>query len=98
MFHLKELSREEGLRLVEEARDKAWKDQMAREDDSFNRGIEQGRAEGVEQGIEQGIEQGKVEERRNLIINMLKNEMETSFISKITNLSEEEINKLKKSS
>ncbi|MCY4513166.1 MAG: Rpn family recombination-promoting nuclease/putative transposase [Bdellovibrionales bacterium] len=39
MFHLKELSREEGLRLVEEAREKAWKDQMAREDDSFGRGM-----------------------------------------------------------
>jgi len=26
MFHLKELSREEGLRLVEEAREKAWKE------------------------------------------------------------------------
>ncbi|MCY4512278.1 MAG: Rpn family recombination-promoting nuclease/putative transposase [Bdellovibrionales bacterium] len=38
MFHLKELSREEGLRLVEEAREKAWKDQKARERDSFNRG------------------------------------------------------------
>ena len=38
MFHLKELSREEGLRLVEEAREKAWKDQMARERDSFNKG------------------------------------------------------------
>ena len=30
MFHLKELSRDEGLRLVEEARGKAWKDQAAR--------------------------------------------------------------------
>ena len=42
MFHLKELSREEGLRLVEEAREKAWKDQMARESDSFNREFEIG--------------------------------------------------------
>ena len=89
MFHLKELSREEGLRLVEEARDKAWKDQMAREDDSFNRGIEQGKVEGVEKG--------KTEERRNLIISMLKNGMEASFISKITDFSKEEIRKLKKS-
>ena len=85
MFHLKELSRKEGLRLVEEARDKAWKDQMAREDDSFNR------------GIEKGMRQGKTEERRNLIISMLKNGMETPFISKITDFSEKEIRKLKKS-
>ena len=101
MFHLKELSREEGLRLVEEAKDKAWKDQMAREDDSFNRGIEQGKAEGIERGIEQGIERG-IEQgiergKKELIMNMLKNEMEISFISKITDFSEEEINKLKES-
>ena len=84
MFHLKELSREEGLRLVEEAREKAWKDQMAREDDSFNRGIEQGKTEGIEQG------------KKELLMNMLKNEPNISLISKITGLSEEEISKLKK--
>ena len=53
MFHLKELSRDEGLRLVEEAREKAWKDQAAREDDSFNRGKTQGIEEGRTQGIEE---------------------------------------------
>ena len=58
MFHLKELSREESLRLVEEAREKAWKDQAAREDDSFNRGIEKGKAQGIEEGHTQGIEKG----------------------------------------
>ena len=45
MFRLKELSREEGLRLVEEAKEKAWKDQMARERDSFNSGIAKGKIE-----------------------------------------------------
>ncbi|MCY4512570.1 MAG: Rpn family recombination-promoting nuclease/putative transposase [Bdellovibrionales bacterium] len=89
MFHLKELSREEGLRLVEEARDKAWKDQMAREDDSFNRGIKQG----IEQGMEKGIDKGKKE----LIMSMLKKGMEVSLLSKFTGLSEEEISKLQKS-
>lgn len=83
MFHLKELSREEGLRLVEEAREKAWKDQMAREDDSFNR------------GMSQGIEKGMAKRQQDLVINMLKNGLEVSLISKITGLSGKKINKLK---
>ena len=78
MVHLKELSRDEGLRLVEEAREKAWKDQAAREDDSFNKGKEEGRVEG----------------KRDLIINMLKNGMDMSLISKFTGFSKEEITKL----
>ena len=45
MFRLKELSREEGLQLVEEAKEKARRDQAARERDSFNSGIEQGKTE-----------------------------------------------------
>ena len=89
MFHLKELSREESLRLVEEAREKAWKDQAAREDDSFNRGKAQGIAEGIEKGRTQG--------KKDLILSMLKNGLEISLISKITGFSEKEISKLKES-
>lgn len=40
LLHLKELSREEGLRLVEEAKEKARRNQAAREHDSFNMGME----------------------------------------------------------
>ena len=86
MFHLKELSRDEGLRLVEEAREKAWKDQAAREDDSFNKGKMEGKVEGIAQG------------KRDLVVSMLKNEPDISLISKITGLSEEEINRLKNES
>ena len=104
MFHLKELSREESLRLVEEAREKAWKDQAAREDDSFNRGIEKGKAQGIEEGIkkgrtqgveegiekgrtqgmEKGVKKGRTQGKKDLILSMLKNGLEISFISKIT--------------
>ena len=72
MFHLKELSRDEALRLVEEARDKAWKDQMAREDDSFNKGMKQG--------------------KKDLVLSMLKEGLDVPLISRVTGLSEEEIN------
>ena len=42
MFRLRELSREEGLQLVEEAKEKARRDQAARERDSFDNGMEKG--------------------------------------------------------
>ena len=102
MFHLKELSRDEGLRLVEEAREKAWKDQAAREDDSFNRGIEQGIEKGIEKGMEKGIEKGMekgmekgIEKgKKELVMNMLKQGLDVPFISKVTGLSKEKIKKL----
>ena len=53
-FHLKELSREEGLQLVEEAKEKARRDQAARERDSFNEGLDQGMEQGIEKGMEKG--------------------------------------------
>ena len=49
--------------------------------------------EGIEQGIQQGIQQNKIE----FITNMLKEKMDINLISKITNLSEEEIMKIKES-
>ena len=54
--HLKELSREEALLLVEEAREKTWKDQAARLDDSFNRGIAQGKKEMAVSMLKNGLE------------------------------------------
>ena len=97
MFRLKELSREEGLQLVEEAKEKARRDQAARERDSFNSGIEKGIERGIDQGIDQGIERGIEKGKKELVMNMIKNGMEVSLLSKFTGLSEEEINQLKES-
>ena len=93
MFRLKELSREEGVRLVEEAKEKARRDQAARERDSFDSGRIEGKAEGMAQGIERGMEKGKME----LVVNMLKKGMNISLLSKFTGFSEETIYKLKES-
>ena len=57
-----------------------------------NKGYEQGVIEGIEQGIEQGVEQNKNEIAKKLL-NM---NMSIEDISKATNLSIEEIEKLKK--
>ena len=57
-----------------------------------SKGYEQGVIEGIEQGIEQGVEQNKNEIAKKLL-NM---NMSIEDISKATNLSIEEIEKLKK--
>ena len=48
-----------------------------------------------EQGIEQGIEQGKLETEKKIVNNMLSSNIDIETISKCTNLSIEEIEKLK---
>ena len=54
-------------------------------------GIRQGRKEGRIGGITDGIKQGRLE----IIKSMLKENLPIQLISKISNLSEEEIKKLK---
>ena len=51
--------------------------------------------EGIEKGIEKGIERGRETNKKNIALKMLKEGLDKAFISKITNLSEAEIIKLK---
>ena len=57
--------------------------------------------EGIKEGIERGIKKGRQEGRRNreteVVLNMLKNKIDVSIISKATGLSREEIDKIKNS-
>ena len=62
-----------------------------KEEELIKKGMERGRQE----GIERGIYKGRSEERQAVILNMLKEKADLSFISKVTGLSEEEIKKLK---
>ena len=56
---------------------------------------EKGLKEGRQKGLEQGIEQGIKEEKTNIAKKMIKENIETETISKITGLTKEEIAKLK---
>ena len=60
-------------------------------EDTFNDGIRLGMDRGIKQGIKQGIEQNKIE----IAQAMLKKNYDISVISDITNLSKEEVLKLK---
>ena len=67
------------------------KDNMMIENSIRDEGIRKGLKEGLEKGLEQGTEQSKNEIAKN----MLKENMDISLISKLTGLSNEQINKLK---
>ena len=49
-------------------------------------GMEKGIAQGMKQGIEQGIEKGIEQERKNIVINMLKKGFEIELIAELASL------------
>jgi predicted transposase/invertase (TIGR01784 family) len=55
---LKELSEDERLRLIEEAREKARRDERSRIHGATERGLQQGLQQGIAQGLQQGLAQG----------------------------------------
>jgi len=59
-------------------------------------GFKIGRKEGLEQGLEQGFEQGIEQKQNEIAKNMLKENIDIKFISKVTGLSIEQIKNLNK--
>ncbi len=51
---------------------------------------------GVKKGIEQGIEEGRLQQKRQLVINMLDNNIPIAVIAECTGLSIEKIEEIKK--
>ena len=97
---LEEVSRDEALQILADAREKARMDKIAELDYSREEGLAKGRQEGLAQGMEKGMEkglaQGMEKGRQEVILNMLKKKADITFISEVTGLSVEEIKKLKK--
>ena len=104
--HLIRLSKDEKAMLYEEGLFREKADRLAREDYVREEGMEKGRQEGMQQGIQkgmqkgmqqgmqQGMQKGRQEEKRQVILNMLKKGLDISLISEVTGLSPEEIKKL----
>ena len=61
-------------------------------DESIEKGLKQGYEKGIEQGIEQGIKQGKV----NIVLKMLKSQMDEKTIILMTEISKKELQQIKK--
>lgn len=89
MNELEEMSKDEELRMVAELREKAIKDEK--------NGLRHARQEGIEEGIKQGIEQGMEKKIEEVTRRMLKLNIPIQDIINTTDLTEEEILKIKKS-
>ena len=57
----------------------------------MTKGIEEGMGKGIEEGIAKGKAEGKLEERFNIVRNLLANGSSTDFIKQCVNISDEEI-------
>ena len=60
------------------------------------KGIAEGHATGLAEGHAAGLAEGKLEEKKNLLKNLLKMNMDIETISKATGLTKDELEKLKK--
>ena len=81
------LTSEEQQQLLSEAREKYQRDRLARDEHVFE--------QGMEKGMEKGKAEGKAEGMQAVALSMLKAKADIVFISNITGLSTDEINKLK---
>jgi predicted transposase/invertase (TIGR01784 family) len=59
-------------------------------------GMQQGIQQGLQQGMQRGMQQGMQENKLAIAKNMLKEGCEISFVAKVTNLTKETVEELKK--
>ena len=85
------LSEDENLRMLEQAREKNWRDEQARKAYALQLGFKRGRREGKKEGIEKG----RITGMKEVALNLLKKNIDISIISETTGLSKSEIFKLK---
>ena len=64
--------------------------------EGISKGHATGLAEGISKGHATGLAEGKLEEKKNILNNLLKINMDLDTISKVTGLTKDEIKKLKK--
>ena len=94
--HLFNFSKDEQMRILEEAKDKNRRDRIAEKEYVFEQGLEKGREQGLEKGREQGLEKGIEKEREVLVLNMLSKGLSVKDIAKWTGLKAQQIIKIQK--
>lgn len=92
---LDSMSDDREIRRMAELREKWLLDQKAIERTGYNRGFNNGVKDGIKQGIEQGIEQGSKNSKYEIAKKMKIEKLNNKLISKITGLSEKEIEEIK---
>ncbi len=93
------LSREKALRdeisrykFYENAEERGFNNGLERGlKQGIEQGIEKGIEQGIEQGVKQGIEQGEINKTKELVLNMINENIDINTIAKISCLSIEEI-------
>ena len=100
---LEQVSGDEKIRRIAELKEKYIRDEQASleyaKDEGYKTGKEEGmkagKEEGMKAGIEKGMKAGRNEGKNEIAKNMLKENLSIELISKLTSLSQEEIEKLK---
>ena len=87
---LKELSVDSSVRTLEKLREKWVRDQKSN--------LKQAELKGIEKGRIVGRQEERQMRDKQIVLNMLKNRLDTDLICKVTGLSQQEINKLKNGS
>lgn len=91
---LEDISKDEHERYLAELRLKYIMDQKAIEDAGYDKGLAQGISQGLAKGLSQGISQGIKKNQKEIVKNMLAENIDINTISKVTKLSIEEIKKI----
>ena len=106
--HLFNFSKDEQMRILEEAKDKNRRDRIAEKEYAFEQGIEQGLEKGMEKGIEKGIEKGMEKgiekgmekgmekKEKALVLNMLSKGLSVKDIANLTGLKAQQVVKIQK--
>ena len=94
-----ELTEDEAIRMLAEENEKAWKDRQAELDYAMDEGMQKGMQKGIQEGIQEGIQKGRAEGKHNREIEiakkmLLKNKNIEEIID-FTDLTKEEIEKLR---
>lgn len=92
---LEKLNADEEARIIAEAREKAIRDEASFRADAYESGIREGREKGMQEGREEGIKEGIKENSKKVARNLLNKKVDISTIIEVTNLSREEIEKIK---
>ena len=92
---LEQVSGDEKIRRIAELKEKYIRDEQASLEYAKDEGYKTGKEEGMKAGIEEGMKAGRNEGKNEIAKNMLKENLSIELISRLTSLSQGEIEKLK---
>ena len=95
---LRNFLKENGGEIMSFLYDMLTKEEMEeiREHDGYVRGLEEGHASGVKEGLARGTTEGAQAKQRDIAANMLAKGMDSTLISELTGLSEQDIIELRR--